>query len=247
MAALGGPRVAEFHRRLYRTPSTANAAVKTLSHMYALAESWGAVPEGTNPCRSTVMYPARRRERFLTDTEFERLGRVLDEAEVRGGASPAAIAAIRLLMLTGCRKNEILALRWDDVDFREATLRLTDTKTGPRAVSLSPSAASLLAGLPRGAGSPWVFPGRKRGRPMRSVDDAWKILRARAGLDDVRLHDLRHSYASRALALGETLPMIGKLLGHRRMETTARYAHLARDTVRQSAERIADSIADDIF
>ena len=247
MAAISPARVAEFHGHLHRTPSTANAAVKTLSHMYALAEAWGAVPEGTNPCRSAVMYPARRRERFLTDSEFERLGRALDEAGVRGGASPAAVAAIRLLMLTGCRKNEVLTLRWEDVDLRAAALRLADAKTGPRAVSLSPSAARLLAGLPRAVGNPWVFPGRRRGRHLRSIDDAWKIVRARAALDDVRLHDLRHSYASRALALGETLPMIGKLLGHSQMETTARYAHLARDSIRDSAARIADSIADDIF
>ena len=111
----------------------------------------------------------------------------------------------------------------------------------------SGTAVRLLAGLPRAAGNPWVFPGRGRGRHLRSIDDAWKIVRGRATLDDVRLHDLRHSYASRALALGETLPMIGRLLGHSQMETTARYAHLARDTIRDSAARIADSIADDIF
>ncbi len=92
-----------------------------------------------------------------------------------------------------------------------------------------------------------MFPGRGRGRHLRSLDDAWRTVRTRAGLDDVRLHDLRHSYASRALALGETLPMIGKLLGHSQMETTARYAHLARDSIRDSAERVADSIAGDIF
>ena len=246
MTALRPPRVAEFHRRLYRTPSTANAAVKTLSHMYALAEAWGAVPEGTNPCRAVIMFPARRRERFLTDTEFERLGRVLDEAETRGGASPAAIAAIRLLMLTGCRKNEILTLRWKDIDLRAATLALADTKTGPRTISLSPAAANLIAALPRKPGNPWVFPGRKRGRHMRSIDDAWKTVRARAALDDVRLHDLRHSYASRALALGETLPIIGKLLGHTQIETTARYAHLATNSIRKAAQRIANSIAKDI-
>ena len=247
MASIGRKQVAELHRRLYRTPSMANAAVKTLSHMYAMAEAWGAVPEGTNPCRAVVMYPARRRERFLTDGEFERLGRVLDEAEIRGGATPAAIAAIRLLMLTGCRKNEILTLRWDDVDLGAAELRLADAKTGPRAVSLSSWAVRLLRGLPRAPGAPWVFPGHRKGRHLRSIDEAWQTVRARAGLDDVRLHDLRHSYASRALALGETLPMIGKLLGHSQMETTARYAHLARDSVRESAARIANSIADDIF
>ena len=247
MASIGRKQVAELHRRLYRTPSMANAAVKTLSHMYAMAEAWGAVPEGSNPCRAVIMYPARRRERFLTDAEFERLGRVLDEAEIRGGASPAAIAAIRLLMLTGCRKNEILTLRWDDVDLWAAELKLADAKTGPRTVSLSSWAVRLLRGLPRAPGTPWVLPGHRKGRHLRSIDEAWQTVRARAGLDDVRLHDLRHSYASRALALGETLPMIGKLLGHSQMETTARYAHLARDSVRESAARIANSIADDIL
>ena len=247
LASVGRGRVAELHRGLYRTPSTANAAVKTLSHMYVLAEEWGAAAEGTNPCRAITMYPARRRERFLTDAEFERLGRALDEAGSLGGASPAAIAAIRLLALTGCRKNEILTLRWENVDLRAAELKLADAKTGPRTVSLSSGAARLLTELPRAPGNPWVLPGRGKGRHMRSIDDAWQIVRERAGLDDVRLHDLRHSYASRALALGETLPMIGRLLGHSQMETTARYAHLARDSVRESAGRIADSIADDIF
>ena len=126
-------------------------------------------------------------------------------------------------------------------------MRLPDTKTGARGVPLSPSAVKLLAGLPRVPGNPWVIPGRKPGTHLRDLDDAWKILRARAGLDDVRIHDLRHSFASRALALGESLPMIGKLLGHGKIETTARYAHLARDSVHESAGRIAESIAADIL
>ena len=202
-------QVMALHHRLADRPAMANAVLATLSHMYTLAEGWGAISEGTNPCRSVVKYPARRRERFLTDAEFDRLGRVLDEAPVRGGASPAAIAAIRLLMLTGCRKNEILALRWEDVGLEAGDLTLADAKTGPRTVSLSPAAVKLLAGLPREPGNPWVIPGHKAGTHMRTIDDAWYALRARAGLDDVRLHDLRHSFASRALALGESLPMIG--------------------------------------
>ena len=197
-------QVMALHHRLADRPAMANAVLATLSHMYTLAEEWGAISEGTNPCRSVVKYPARRRERFLTDAEFDRLGRVLDEAPVRGGASPAAIAAIRLLMLTGCRKNEILALRWEDVDLEAGDLTLADAKTGPRTVSLSPAAVKLLAGLPRAPGNPWVIPGHKAGTHMRTIDDAWYALRARAGLDDVRLHDLRHSFASRALALGES-------------------------------------------
>ena len=145
---------------------------------------------------------------------------MLDEAEECGGASPGAIAAIRLLMLTGCRKNEILALRWENVDLDAGELTLADAKTGPRTVSLSSSAVKLLAGLPRKSDNPWVIPGHKPGTHMRDIDGAWQTARARAGLDDLRIHDIRHSYASRALALGESLPMIGKLLGHRQIETT---------------------------
>ena len=248
LAAVERARVTGLHHRLHGTPAMANLVVDTLSHMYALAAGWGLVPAGTDPCRSVARYPARRRERFLTDAEFDRLGRALAEAEARGSASPAAVAAIRLLMLTGCRKNEILTLRREDVDLDAGALRLADAKTGPRTAPLSAAAAEVLAGLPRGPGdNPWVFPGRKPGARLRDVDGAWRTVRARAGLDDVRLHDLRHSYASRALALGESLPVIGRLLGHSRIETTARYAHLARESVREAAARVAASIAADVL
>ena len=151
------------------------------------------------------------------------------------------------MLLTGCRKSEILGLRWEDVALEEAELRLADSKTGARVVSLSGPAVKLLAGLPHTPGNPWVIPGRKPGTHLRKLDDAWQAVRSRAGLDGVRLHDLRHSFASRALALGEGLPVIGRLLGHARIETTSRYAHLARDSVRESAERVAASIAADIL
>ena len=242
LAAVERAHVAELHQRLCGTPAAANQAVRTLLLMYRLAEGWGLVPEGMNPCRSIVKYPGRRRERFLTEAEFDRLGYALDEAETRGGASAPAVAALRLLMLTGCRKSEILTLRWEDVALDEAELRLPDTKTGARTVSLSPPAVKLLTGLPRLPDNPWIIPGKKPGTHLRKLDDAWEAIRARAGL-----HDLRHSYASRALALGESLPMIGKLLGHSQIQTTARYAHLARDSVKEAAERIAASIAADIM
>ena len=245
LMAVERSQVVELHQRLCGTPSVANMAVRTLSLMYRLAEGWGLVPEGCNPCRSIVKYPVRKRERFLTDGEFTRLGQVLDEAE--GEISASAVAAIRLLMLTGCRKREILCLRWEDVALDDNELRLPDAKTGARVVPLSPSAVKLLAGLPRMEGNPWVIPGRKPGAHMSNVDQAWQAVRAKAGLEDVRIHDLRHSFASRALALGESLSMIGKLLGHSQIETTARYAHLARDSVQEAAERIAGSIAADIL
>ena len=247
LTAVERAQVLTLHHRLHSTPSIANAVVRTLSLMYRLAADWGLVPEGCNPCRTITKYPRRGRERFLTDEEFTRLGQVLDEAETRGGATAPAVAAIRLLMLTGCRKSEILTLRWEHVALDEAELRLPDSKAGARVISLPPMAVKLLAGLPRNPDSPWVIPGRYPGTHLRDLADAWKAIRTRAGLDDVRIHDLRHSFASRALALGESLPMIGKLLGHSQVETTARYAHLARDTVHESAARIANSLATDLL
>ena len=249
LVAIERAQVVDLQQKLCDRPVTANRAVKVLSHMYRLGEGWGMVPEGCNPCRSVERYPERRRERFLTDAEFARLGRVLDEAVDSGSASPIAVAAIRLLMLTGCRKNEILTLRWTDVDLEAGELHLGDAKAGPRTVHLPPTAVRLLKTLPRREGCPWVFPGEDReGRfSGGGLDHVWQTVRTHAELEDVRLHDLRHSFASRALALGETLPVIGKLLGHNDIETTARYAHLARDSIHEAAERIAGSVAADIL
>ena len=119
-------QVVELQQKMSGSPSQANTVVKTLSHMYGLAAGWGMVPEGCNPCRSVAKYPERKRERFLTDAEFARLGRILDETVTSGGASPTGVAAIRLLILTGCRKNEILTLRWKDVVLDAGGLRLAD-------------------------------------------------------------------------------------------------------------------------
>ena len=247
LTAVERAQVLALHHRLHSTPSIANAAVRTLSLMYRLAADWGLVPEGCNPCRTITKYPQRGRERFLTDEEFTRLGQVLDEVKTQGGVSAPAVAAIRLLMLTGCRKSEILTLRWEHVTLDTAELRLRDSKTGARVVPLSSSAVRVLADLARETGNPWVITGRYPGTHLRELADAWNVIRTRAGLDDVRIHDLRHSFASRALALGESLPMIGRLLGHSQVETTARYAHLARDSVHGAAARIAESLAVDML
>ena len=238
--------VRKLHYAMRTTPVMANRTLTLLSRMFNMAESWGLLPEGSNPCRRQTKYRERTRERFLTTAEFRRLGRALGEAEASGAIPVHAAAAIRLLMLTGCRKNEILTLRWKDVDLKTMELHLADTKTGARTVSLSPEAARVLAGIPRTEGNPWVIQGRKKGERLRFVDPHWYIVRERAKLRDVRLHDFRHSFASRALALGESLPVIGKLLGHAHIETTARYAHLARDSMHEAAARVAESIAADI-
>ena len=247
LVAVEPERVLELHSRLYEVPYAANRAVAELSRIFNMAGAWGLVPEGINPCRLVVKHKERKRERFLTEGEFRRLGQVLSEAASVGGVSPRAVAAIRLLMLTGCRKNEILTLRWENVNLATHELRLSDSKTGPRVVPLSHAAVRILADLPRIADNPWVIPGHIPGTCMKNLSNPWKIIRGRAGLEDVRLHDLRHSFASRALALGENLPMIGKLLGHNQIQTTARYAHLERDSVKASAVRVAASIGADFL
>ena len=249
VSAVSREQVAALHHRLRETPYAANRAVHLLARILDLAAEKGLRPPGAaNPCRSVERFRERRHERFLSEEEFRRLGRVLEAvAGGAGGASPAAVAAIRLLVLTGCRRSEILGLRWEHVDLDAGELRLPDSKTGARLVPLSPAAAEVIAELPRIPGNPWVVPGRNPGAPLRNLQYPWEILRARAGLPGVRIHDLRHSFASRALALGESLPMIGELLGHRRVRTTARYAHLALDSVRTSASRVAGSIGSDIL
>ena len=252
LAMVETAHVAALHYRLRETPRAANRALSVLSKMFSLAAAWGMVADGTNPCRGVRKYKEKKRERFLTRDEYRRLGMALAEAEAEaeagadGAVSLYAIAALRLLMLTGCRRNEILTLRWDDIDRTAGEFRLRDGKTGARMVPLTPTAETVLAGIVRVPNNPWVIVGKQPGTHLSTITADWYRLRAHAGLDDVRIHDLRHSYASRALAAGESLSMIGKLLGHADIQSTARYAHLARETERLSAARVGGSIGADI-
>lgn len=160
---------------------------------------------------------------------------------------PSAITAIRLLLLTGCRKMEIVTLRWDDIDRAVSELRLSDGKTGPRRVPLTPAVKWVLDRTPRIEDNPYVFAGEEPGAHVTNLDGVWRRLRVRADVEDMRIHDVRHSYTSRALALGEGLPMIGRLLGNTQMETTARYAHLAEGSVKEAALRVSESTAADML
>ena len=243
---IGREEVSALQYRLHKTPTMANRVVDMLSRLFNMAEAWGHAPQGGNPCRFVQKYKERSCERFLAEEEFRRLGRVLDEVEAERKVSASAVAAIRLLMLTGCRLGEIVTLRWEDVDLEAGELGLRDAKTGARQVALSPAAVRVLSTIPRVADNSWVIAGRKPGTRLGNLNASWLVVRARAGLKDVRLHDLRHSFASRALALGESLTMIGKLLGHRKVQTTARYAHLAQDSVKASAARVAESLRADM-
>ena len=247
VTAVDRSHIAALHLKMSDKPYQANRTVDVIAKMFRLAEAWGLVPPRRNPCRSVRRYREHRRDRFLTAEEYRRVGEVLNEAEADGSAMPSAIAALRLLLLTGCRKNEIVTLRWDDIDRTAGELRLSETKTGTRRVPLTPAVEWVLDRIPRIEGNPWVFAGEKAGAHLSNLDEVWRRLRARADLEDVRVHDLRHSYASRALALGEGLPLIGKLLGHRKVTTTARYAHLARDSEKASAAKVGASIGADLL
>ena len=236
--------IAALHHDMRDTPYQANRTLGVLSKMFNLAELWDLRPDGTNPCRHVKRFREEKRERFLSDIEYQRLGAALKDIEVDGSETASAIAAVRLLMLTGCRLSEIQKLRWEHVDLGASELRLPDTKTGAKVVYLGDPAITVLERIDRRDGNPWVIAGRKPGGHLTDLQHPWRRIRARAALDDVRIHDLRHSFASGGLLVGEGLPMIGKLLGHTQVQTTARYAHLSNDPVKSAANRIASRIAE---
>ena len=234
--------IAALHHGLRDKPYQANRTLGVLSKMFSLAEVWGWRPDGSNPCRHVKRYKEHKRERFLSPEETERLGQVLREAEEE---MPSAVAAFRLLLLTGCRMSEIRDLRWDYVN--DDCIELPDAKTGGRVVPLGPEARAVLSAISRDEDNPWVISGRLPGSHLTDLQRPWRRIRKQAGLEGVRIHDLRHSFASRALALGESLTMIGKLLGHTQVQTTARYAHLARDSIQTAAARITGSIGGNLL
>ncbi len=233
--------IADLHYAMRETPGAANRTLALISKMMNLAEKWGWRPDGSNPCRHVDRYPERAMERFLSGDELGRLGAGLSEAERTATELPSVIAAIRLLMFTGARLGEILNLEWEQVDFERACLRLPESKTGAKVIHLSAPALEVLNGIERD-GSPWVIAGRDPDKPLVNLRKPWHRIRAMAGLDDVRLHDLRHSFASVGAAGGLSLPMIGALLGHTQAATTQRYAHLAADPLKQAVDMIGERI-----
>lgn len=199
-----------------------------------------AIQEGLrtdNPTRGVKKYRERKLTRFLSNEELARLGEALRTAETQG-VNSFAIAAIRLLLLTGCRKSEILSLKWTEVDIGQGFLHLEDSKTGSRSVPIGAPARALLSELPRIAGNNHVICGEGSDY-YRGLQKVWMKIRTNAGLDDVRLHDLRHSFASMGARSGESLLVIGKVLGHATANATGRYAHLSDDPVRTASEAIS--------
>ena len=233
--------IAKFHAARRATPTNANRCRALLSHLFKMAEVWGERRPGSNPCRYVEKFGERKRERFLSADELARLAEALEHAE---GQEPfSAIAAIRLLILTGCRLSEILSLRWEWIDFERSCLRLPDSKSGAKNVPLGAPALRALAELRRQEGSPYVLPAERGDGHFIGIQKPWQRIRAIAGLNDVRIHDLRHSFASIAVSGGDSLYLVGKVLGHRQSRTTERYAHLRDDPLRAVADRASERIA----
>ena len=222
---------------LRTTPVAADRSLPVLSVILKEAELLGYRPAGSNPCRGIRRYRRKGRERFLSDDEIRRVATTLSAHETRW---PLEVAAVRLLLLTGCRKGEILTLRWSD--YRDGHLFLRDSKTGPKTVWLSSAAHRVLDRIPRTSTS--VFPLRHADQPQsRSwLTRFWHRIRVETDLSDVRLHDLRHSYATFALRRGENVLAIGRLLGHVNPDTTLKYTHLADATVRQAVETVGAAL-----
>lgn len=222
-------------------PGGANRVMSILSSMMNRAEAWGYRLENTNPCRAVRPNKKRRNERFLSKAELAHVGVVLTEKrEGDHAVRSIAATAITLILLTGCRAGEIMGLQWGDV--RGNRLKLRDSKTGPRVVWLGDEARALIDALPRNSKVPWLFWNQKRRKRLRFVDYYWREFQALAGLRKVRLHDLRHTFASHAAMSKETLPMIGRLLGHRNPQSTSRYAHLDDEHLLDAAEQIGAAI-----
>lgn len=235
--------VARFHHDWRHKPYQANRNLEIISKMFNLAELWGLRPDGTNPRRHIKKYPEKKRERFYSPSELQAVGRVLCDMEGEGIELASAIAAVRLLLFTGCRLNEIMRLRWEYVDLAANALRLPDSKTGAKTVHIGEAAVAVLRGIRREPDNPFVIAGRIPKSHLTDLQPFWQRVRARAGLKDARIHDLRHTFASVAVSNGQSLPMIGKLLGHTQVQTTARYAHLATDPVLRAANDVTDIIA----
>lgn len=244
--AIQRSHVSKFHYSLESTPYQANRTLALLSKMFNWMEIVGLRPDRSNPCLHVQKFHESKRECLLSESDIAQLGQAITEAERDGWASPHAVAAMRLLILTGARLGEILSLTWDEVDIEGRALRLSDAKTIKVAsqsgikkiIPLNAPALELLSILPRIENNPFVIVGKIEGHAMVNISKPWRAIRDKAGLPNLRIHDLRHVYASIGVGMGMSLPVIGKLLGHTQAATTQRYAHLSNDPLQKATELI---------
>lgn len=234
--------IERLHLQYRATPYQANRLLALLSKMF----NWAGRRGDRNPCIGIQRFAEHKRRRYLSSAELSRLGTALGQAEAERFTSPFVVAAIRLLIFTGARLSEILTLRWDQVDLERGWLNLADSKTGAKTVYLNAAARRLLSSLPHLADNPFVVPGERQGRHLVNLEKPWRRIRDLANLPDVRLHDLRHSFASVGAGAGFGLPIIGALLGHTQAATTQRYAHLAADPLQHAADLIGQRLEEAI-
>ena len=258
--------VAKLHARLAASPYQANRALALVSAIWNWAARREEVAFADNPAKAIERYAELGRERYLTSEELGRLGEALREGETTGlpysvdetkpkakhapkadhrrvNLDPFAVAAIRLLILTGARLREILDAQWSQLDLERGVLFLADSKTGKKSLYLSAAAQAVLAALPHLKGNPHIIAGALEGAPRADLNKPWRAVRNAAKLDGVRIHDLRHSFASFGAGASLGLPVIGALLGHSQPATTHRYAHLGNDPLRRAVETIGSTIA----
>lgn len=227
-------------------PESANHCIKILSKIFNLAHAWGLYTN-TNPCRHIKKFKSKRIERYLNQEETKRLGEVLNEVKQYPDENLSAVYCIQLLILTGCRLGEIQTLKWQYIDYENGVLKLPDSKTGAKTVYVGSAVMSLLQEIKehprRPTDNTYVIWGKKQGAYLNNVQKPWRRFRKLAGLNDVRIHDLRHNFASFAVNRGMSLPIIGKLLGHTQTQTTARYAHLMAHSMKEAANTITNDLS----
>lgn len=234
--------VQRLHSAMAETPRAANLTIRILSSMINMAIALGLRSDEKNPAKGTRLYKENHRNRYLTKTEFQRLWRTL-EAEEAAETSGDAPLAIWLLLMTGRRQGEVLALTWGQLDLDGGRLHLPDSKVGARTFNLAPEVVERLKKVKASRGdaasdNAFVIRGRNKDGPLINIQKPWQRIRKKAGIPDVRLHDLRHTYASFAAADGNDLLRIKEMLGHQTIQTTQRYAHLTNEDVRTSVERL---------
>lgn len=246
VAAVRHEDVAKWHAG-HRQPITANRALRTLSVAMRLAEQWGWRPHNSNPCKGVKPHKETARRRYLSQDELTRLRAALQQWETQGPLTMRWRFAqlVRLLLLTGARLREVMNAQWSEIDWARCVLVVPAErgKTGAAEIQLAPRAVEILRALEAAAnGSRWVIPGETGDRPLVGYRKLWLALLAQAGVSDLRIHDLRHTFASYALSGGQTLGTVGQLLGHRSAQTTTRYAHLIDDAARRAVARVSDDL-----
>lgn len=250
LPALGHKRITEItladlsalHTSISHKPSQANRSVLVMSKILNLCEQWGLRTMGSNPCKHIQLFKEKPRNRFLDKTELKRLWNTLDEAYADGTAGLYAINAYKLLILTGCRLGEIQTLKWSFI--RGNRVEFPDSKTGYKRLPLNAAAMKILEQTPKQVGNPYVICGEREGAHIVNLQKSWRRIRKKAGLDDLRIHDLRHTFASQAVMNGTPLALVSKLLGHAKITTTMRYAHLADSELLEASEGIGELLRD---